>query len=211
MHPVVHLSEGHRSDMLLDLSGLTREERVMVQASISNARDFGRVAEALIIQHPRVHLWENQRRAKGKGKDGFKRVDNPGKGKYAGSGTVEDYDYYCDEDLDESANAYQAHNDPVDPGSDDGEEVPDRDDDEENDKLSSTIALDDVTIHEAIALLADTWNDDLDPEVSAQMVQVSVQAYLCFGKHKGKGKSKGKGKGRYTHRRICRWRIVDDA
>ena len=32
MDPVIHLSEGHRSDMLLDLSGLTREERVTVQA-----------------------------------------------------------------------------------------------------------------------------------------------------------------------------------
>ena len=40
MDPVIHLSEGHRSDMLLDLSGLTREERVMVQASINNERDF---------------------------------------------------------------------------------------------------------------------------------------------------------------------------
>ena len=39
------------------------------------------------------------------------------------------------EDMDESANAYQAHNDPVDPGSDDGEEALDYDDDddEEND------------------------------------------------------------------------------
>ena len=76
MDPVEHLSEGHRSDMLPDLSGLTREERVTVQASISNERDFDRVAEALIIQHPRVHFRESQRRAKGKGKDGFKRVDN---------------------------------------------------------------------------------------------------------------------------------------
>ena len=43
--------------MLLDLSGLTREERVMIQASIGNVRDFfDRVAEALIIQHPRIHL-----------------------------------------------------------------------------------------------------------------------------------------------------------
>ena len=70
---------------------------------------------------------------------------------------------------DESANAYQAHNDPVDPGSDDGEEAPDYDDDEENETLSSYIALDDVTIYgaaelDAIALLADAWNDDLDPE-----------------------------------------------
>ena len=225
MDPVIHLGEGHRSDMLLDLSGLTREERIMVQASISNARDFDRVAEALIIQHPRIHLRENQRRAMGKGKDGFKRVDNPntrrfrerGKGKYAGSGksgasahhanltSVEDYDNYHDEDLVESANAYQAHNDPVDPGINDGEEDPDYDEDEENDTLSSYIALDDDTVCEtaeldAIALLADTWNDDLDPEVCAQLVQASAQAYLSFAKDKGRGKNKGKGKGRYPVR-----------
>ena len=36
MDPVIHLSEGHRSNMLLDLRGLTREERVMVQASSNN-------------------------------------------------------------------------------------------------------------------------------------------------------------------------------
>ena len=79
--------------MLLDLSGLTREERVMVQASIDNERDFDRVPEALLIQHPRIHLRESQKRAKGKGKDGFKRGDNSnvrwfrgkGQGKNTGS------------------------------------------------------------------------------------------------------------------------------
>ena len=52
---------------------------------------------------------------------------------------------------------------------------------------------------DAIALLADTGNDDLDPEVSAHLVQASAQAYLSFGKDKGKGKgkAKGNGKGRY--------------
>ena len=72
MNPVIHLNEGRRSDMLLDLRGLTREARVMVQASINNERDFDRVADALITQHPRIHLRESQRRTKGKGKDGFK-------------------------------------------------------------------------------------------------------------------------------------------
>ena len=75
MDPVFHLSEGHRSDMPLDLSGLTREERVVVQASINDERDFDRNAEALIIQHPRIHLRESQRQTKGKGKDGSKRGD----------------------------------------------------------------------------------------------------------------------------------------
>ena len=35
MDPVIHFSQGRGSGKLLDLSGLTREERVMVQASIS--------------------------------------------------------------------------------------------------------------------------------------------------------------------------------
>ena len=52
----MHLSEGHRSDMLLDLSGLTRDERVMAQASKSNKGNFDRVPEALLIKHPRIHL-----------------------------------------------------------------------------------------------------------------------------------------------------------
>ena len=111
MDPVIHFSEGHRSGMLLDLSGLTPEERVMVQASIGNDRDFDRVADALNIQHPRIHLRESQRRTMGKSKDGFKRVDNSntrwfrGKSKHTGSGksgtsacyenstSVVDYDY----------------------------------------------------------------------------------------------------------------------
>ena len=60
MDPAIHLSEGHRSDMLLDLGGLTREERVMVQSSISNERDFDSVAEAFIIQHPRIRCRESK-------------------------------------------------------------------------------------------------------------------------------------------------------
>ena len=59
--------------------------------------------------------------------------------------------------------------------------------DEENDTFSSYVPLDDATVFEAakldaIALLADTWNDDLDPEVSAQLVQANVQTDLSFGK-----------------------------
>ena len=74
----------------------------MVQASISNERDFDRVADALIIQDPRIHLREGQRRTKFKGKDGFKRGDNShtrrfhgkGKGKYTGNGKSGASAYY---------------------------------------------------------------------------------------------------------------------
>ena len=39
---------------------------------------------------------------------------------------------------------------------------------------------------DAIALHADTWHDDLDPEVSAQLVQTSAQASFPFGKDESK-------------------------
>ena len=129
-----------------------------------------------------------------------------GKGKHTGSGksgasacyasytSVEDHSY--DDDTIEPADACQARNDSVDPGSDDGEEAPD-DDDEENDTFSSDVALE-VAELGAVALLADTWNNDFDPVVSAQLIQANVQACLSFGKEKGKGK--GKSKGRYLVR-----------
>ena len=68
-------------------------------------------------------------------------------------------------------------------GSHIGEEAPDYDDDEENDPFPPYVALDDVTIFEIaeldeIALLADIWDSDLHPEVSAQLVQASAQGYL---------------------------------
>eukprot|EP00974_Lingulodinium_polyedra_P006425 611016-Lingulodinium_polyedra.AAC.1 len=44
----IELSDGHRADLLLDLSGLDRPQRTMIQASISNKREFAHVAEALV-------------------------------------------------------------------------------------------------------------------------------------------------------------------
>ena len=98
--------------------------------------------------------------------------------------SVEDYDY--DDDTIEPADAYQAHNDPVDPGTDEGEEILDDDDDDENDTFSCMLlwmmSLLEAAELGAIALLAETWDTDLDPEVSAQLVQANVQAYFTFGK-----------------------------
>ena len=42
--------------MLLELAGLDKNERTMIQASIANVRDSDEIAMALIIQHPLVHL-----------------------------------------------------------------------------------------------------------------------------------------------------------
>ena len=63
--------------------------------------------------------------------------------------------------------------------------------------FSSYITLDDVSIFEAaeldaVALLADIWDYDLDPEVSAQLVPAHVRGSFSFGKQKGRSKGKGK-------------------
>ena len=190
----MHLSEGHRSDNLLDLSGLTREERVMVQASISN---FDRVADALIIQHPRGITSDdnlNIRRLQAKDK-------NTRNGKLGASAYYADFtsaeDYGHNDSKVETAGAYRAHDDSFNPGSEVGEDALDCEDEKKYDMFSSYITLDDLSIFEAgeldaIALLADTWDNDLDPDVGAQLVQPNVRAHLSFGKEKGKSQGKGK-------------------
>ena len=57
----IQLSEGHRADMLLDLAGIDRGEKIMIQASIGNVRDSEKIAEALTLQHPRIHLRDKRR------------------------------------------------------------------------------------------------------------------------------------------------------
>ena len=80
--------------MLLDLAGIDRNERTMIQASIGNARDFDKIADALIVQHPRIHMKalktakpqggkpsrkgnSSSRKGQGKGKGGKSRWRNP--------------------------------------------------------------------------------------------------------------------------------------
>ena len=193
MDTVIFPSEGHRSDMLLSFSGWTREERVMIQGSIGNERDSDRVAEALIIQHPRMALYENRRQMdrdtrKGKGKNknssarggGFtsRWSRSKGKGKstayYAEHRTYDDYNN--DDDAVDPVDSYQSYNDPAGPDTDDGDDVPHEHDDE-HDTSSSYIAVDTSNANaaaelDAIALVADTWDVDLmsDLELSAQVV-----------------------------------------
>ena len=84
LDPEMNLSEGHRADMLLDLAGLEKSERTMIQASIGNARDFDKIAEALVVQHPRIHTKTTGGKGKSSpkfGKGGAPRPKGKGKGK----------------------------------------------------------------------------------------------------------------------------------
>ena len=55
--------------MLLDLAGLDKQDRIMVQASINNERDFDKAMDALILQDPRIHIKESRRTASQQGKN----------------------------------------------------------------------------------------------------------------------------------------------
>ena len=82
LDPEIVLNECHRADMLLDLAGFDKSERTMIQASIQNACDFDKIAEALVIQCPRVHL----KRDASNGKGGNVGPKGNGKGKGKGKG-----------------------------------------------------------------------------------------------------------------------------
>ena len=83
----------------------------MVQASIGNSRDFQKVADALVLQHPRIHVREHRRHggrgskgtSKGYRKDKFmtrawKGGRRPGKG--ASSSSSKGTAYIADGDED---------------------------------------------------------------------------------------------------------------
>ena len=173
----------------------------MVQASINNERDFDRIAEDPIIQHPRIHLREIQKRSKGKGKDGFKRgIDVTYVVRFLSTRTTRTS---SPSDL-MTLFPLTATNVSIFPRSVihvacattwlasevAAEKKLETGGEEKNDPFSPHVTFDNVSVFEAaeldaIALLADTWDNDLDPQVSAQLVQANAQAYLSAGKEKG--------------------------
>ena len=88
---------------------------------------------------------------------------------------------------------------------------------EENDTFSSYVALDDVTNFEAaeldaIALLGDTRNDDLDPEASRSWCKRVHKRTFLSERTKKRVQAKQKERARADilfDRHICRWRTVD--
>ena len=78
----IELSEGHRADMMLDLAGLDSSQKVMIQASIQNERNFDKIAGALLAQYPLIHFKECSNRPSVPGKVGGRRGKGKGKGKF---------------------------------------------------------------------------------------------------------------------------------
>ena len=208
MDPVIHRSERHRSDMLLDLSGLTRKRRVEEQASINNESDFDKVADADVIQQSRVHLRESRKRPKEKGKDphrlreGGKHSDNGKSGTSACSsafqqtstssrttttGTtrlnkrilIEHTVTRLTLEVTAEKKFWAALST------------------RKHDTFSPYVALNDVSTFEAARLdahapVADRQDNDLDGELAYSWSKPKNEPHLPFGEEKGKSKGKGK-------------------
>ena len=84
LDPKLEISDEQRADLLLDLSGLAQNERLLIMSSIANARYFDKIAEALAFQHSRQHEKEVRNMSKGRGgknRKGKGRGNQIGKGK----------------------------------------------------------------------------------------------------------------------------------
>ena len=61
LDPKTEISENIRADLLLMLSGINEDKQLLVRTSVGNVSDFEKIADALVRQHPRIHI--NERRS----------------------------------------------------------------------------------------------------------------------------------------------------
>ena len=198
----IELSEPMRVELLLELSGLSRQEIIVIKACAPDARSFESVAATLVEQYSGVHLREGRSlgqpnlrnsgnlQSKSSRPSGYRPK---GKGKTYRAYTAdawyeEDPIYEEDQEQEEDFHeaSYQVFDEDTAPGY---PEDPEGDgEDYEDYELSES---------EAIAL---NCLEELEESSEAgHAVQLQLAAHAAFGKAKGKGKGKskkGKGKGK---------------
>ena len=198
----IELSEPMRVELLLELSGLSRQEIIVIKACAPDAKSFESVAATLVEQYSGVHL----RAGRSLGQPNLRNSGNlqskssrpsgyrpKGKGKTYRAYTAdawyeEDPIYEEDQEQEEDFHeaSYQVFDEDTAPGY---PEDPEGDgEDYEDYELSES---------EAIAL---NCLEELEESSEAgHAVQLQLAAHAAFGKAKGKGKGKskkGKGKGK---------------
>ena len=68
--------------MLLDMSNISDEKKLLIKTTVNNRRDFDEIAEQLMKMYPKIHLSERSfRRTSPKGGGKGKRPFRKGKGK----------------------------------------------------------------------------------------------------------------------------------
>ena len=209
----IELSEPMRVELLLELSGLSRQEALVIKACTSAAKSFEAVSATLVEHYSGTHLKEGRslggggtfqdRRNSSSSFGTRSRAGPKGYGKGKGRGftrrayiaedeaqfAYDDAYHHEDEDAEEyDDTSYPAFGDEIDyePHSYPAAE-------EEEDPSYEEFELDE---DEALAL---NCLEELDPEEaeSGHAIQLQLAANAAFGKAKGrKGKGRGKGKGK---------------
>ena len=198
----IELSEPMRVELLLELSGLSRQEIIVIKACAPDARAFESVAATLVEQYSGVHLREGRSlgqpnlrnsgnlQSKSSRPSGYRPK---GKGKTYRAYTAdawyeEDPIYEEDQEQEEDFHeaSYQAFDEDTAPGY---PEDPEGDgEDYEDYELSESEAIDLNCLEELE-----------ESSEAGHAVQLQLAAHAAFGKAKGKGKGKskkGKGKGK---------------
>ena len=186
----IELSEPMRVELLLELSGLSRQESLVIKACTKDSKGFESVAEILVEHYTGVHLKEGRAlggsmpSAKGTGRTPFYKGKGKGKSRgfprraYAAFDDEIAKEEDSHEPLDYIPEAYVAE-----------EQWGDEDVEEEFEEYE----VDDA---EAVALNTLELFEDQTPE-AGHAIQLSLAAHTAVGKAKGKGrKGRGKGKGK---------------
>ena len=189
-----------REELLLELSGLSRQEIIVIKACAPDAKSFESVAATLVEQYSGVHLCEGR----SLGQPNLRNSGNlqtrsgrpsgyrpKGKGKTYKAYTAdawyeEDVYYEEDQDQEEDFNeaSYQAF---------DEEPAPGYPEDSEGDGED----YEDYELSESEAIALNCLQELEESSEAGHAVQLQLAAHAAFGKAKGKGKSKkGKGKGK---------------
>ena len=197
----IELSEPMKVELLLELSGLSRQEIIVIKACDSDAKSFESVAATLVEQYSGVHLREGrslgQPNLRNSGhlqtRSGRPSGYRPkGKGKtykaYTAAWYEEDVCYEEDQDQEEDYNeaSYPALDEEPAPGY---PENPEGDGEE----------YEDYELSESEAIAINCLEELEESSEAGHAVQLQLAAHAAFGKAKGKGKGKskkGKGKGK---------------
>ena len=212
LDPGILLSNTLRADLLLETSGLSRNEQLMIKTA-AREQTFDEYARVLTEQHAVVHMKEGRTLAPSRGPfvpskgKGYKSKSKPYRPPNKGKGTWprsygywatepgwegEENDAYDDDGWGESY-ALQAWSE--DPDSD-WHSYPQA---EANDHAFWT-EEEEITVSDedtAIALNAMAELEGADPESAAEAVQLQLAAHAAMAKGKGKGQGKPKGKGKF--------------
>ena len=198
LDPSISLSESMRVELMLELSGLSRQECLVIKACTVDPSQFEQIAATLIQHYGSIHLRENSRTWNDKTSGDSK--GNKGKGKTYGKtykrvgyvGIEEEEGSWNDDnwvDQGEDGNSWYtgfwADEDPVDPPEYDQEDYEFHDEIDEYDVIALN-AIVELDVEE-------------NPRQVGEVIQLQQAAFAAFGKAKGKGfskkgKSKGKGK-----------------